>query len=87
MTEKSTQQAANVAKIGLIILWAAFMYSLTSCGSQCSRTKRYWRNHRCVEVKTQKSINRARRSLDRRIQSAQQQYAIVNNEIIMFENY
>ena len=23
-----------------------------SCGSHCSRTKRYWRNHRCVEHTT-----------------------------------
>jgi len=26
MSEKSIQTAANVAKIGLIILWAIFMY-------------------------------------------------------------
>jgi len=26
MSEKSVQTAANVAKIGLIILWAIFMY-------------------------------------------------------------
>lgn len=86
MTEKSTQRAANVAKIGLVILWLAFMYSLTSCGSSCSRTKRYWRNHRCVEVDTKKAINRARRALDKKVYSAQQQYAIINNEIVIFEN-
>jgi hypothetical protein len=87
MTEKSTQRAANVAKIGLVIIWLAFMYSLTSCGSSCSRTKRYWRKHRCVEVENKKSINRARKSLDKKLHSAQQQYAIVNNEIVIFENY
>jgi hypothetical protein len=30
MSEKSVQQAANIAKIGLIILWGIFMYSLIS---------------------------------------------------------
>ena len=24
-----------------------------SCGSSCGRNKRYWRNHRCVELKKQ----------------------------------
>lgn len=47
----TTKQAANIIKIGLVILWLFFMYSLTSCGSSCYRTKRYWQNHRCVEVK------------------------------------
>jgi hypothetical protein len=86
MTEKSIQRAANVAKIGLVILWLAFMYSITSCGSHCSRTKRYWRKHRCVEIENIKSINRARKALDKKVQSAQQQYAIINNEIVIFEN-
>jgi hypothetical protein len=87
MNEKSTQRAANIAKIGLIIIWLAFMYSLTSCGSSCSRTKRYWRKHRCVEVSPdKKAINRARKALDKKVYSAQQQYAIINNEILIFEN-
>jgi len=30
MSEKSVQTAANVAKIGLIILWAIFMYVVIS---------------------------------------------------------
>jgi hypothetical protein len=30
MSEKSIQTAANVAKVGLIILWGIFMYSLIS---------------------------------------------------------
>jgi hypothetical protein len=33
-----------------------------------------------------KSINRARRALDKKIYSLQYQYVIVNNQIIMFEN-
>jgi hypothetical protein len=87
MNEKSTQKAANVAKIGLVILGLAFMYSLTSCGSHCSRTKRYWRKTRCVEMTPdKKAINRARRALDKKVYSAQQQYAIINNEIVIFEN-
>ena len=86
MIEKN-QRAASVAKIGLVILGLAFMYSLTSCGSSCSRTKRYWRKTRCVEVTPdKKSINRARRALDKKVYSAQQQYAIINNEIVIFEN-
>jgi protoheme ferro-lyase len=69
MTEKQTQKAANIAKIGLIVLWLAFMYSITSCGSSCSRTKRYWRNHRCVEVKSDTVPD----------------YFYVNNQIVMVE--
>jgi len=30
MSEKSVQQAANVAKVGLILLWSILMYSLIS---------------------------------------------------------
>ncbi len=37
MTEKQTQKAANIAKVGLIILWVILMYALTSCGSSCPR--------------------------------------------------
>ena len=71
-----------------VIAFALFFIWLTcqSCGSSCSRTKRYWRNHRCVEIENKKSINRARRALDKRIYSAQHQFAIINNEIVMFEN-
>ena len=68
MTEKQTQKAANIAKIGLIILWLVFMYSITSCGS-CRSTKRYWRNHRCVEVK----------------RDTVPDYFYANNQIIMIE--
>jgi len=86
MNEKSTQRAANVAKLGLIVMFAFFMLALTSCGSSCSKTKRYWRKHRCVEIENKKSINRARRALDKKIYSSQQQYAVINNEILIFEN-
>jgi hypothetical protein len=30
MSDKSVQQAANVAKVGLVILWGVFMYCLIS---------------------------------------------------------
>jgi hypothetical protein len=81
------KQASNIAKVGLIIIGLAFICALTSCGSSCSKTKRYWRKHRCVEVTpNKKAINRARRVLDKKVYSAQQQYAIINNEIVMFEN-
>jgi hypothetical protein len=48
MTDKTTQRVANIAKIGLVILWLAFMYSLTSCASHCRQQHRYWNKHRCV---------------------------------------
>jgi hypothetical protein len=86
MTEKSVQRAANVAKAGLIVMFAFFILALTSCGSSCSKTKRYWRKHRCVEIENKKSINKARRALDEKVYSTQPQYAIINNEIIIFEN-
>ena len=33
--------------LGVIFLSSV---TLTSCGSHCSKTKRYWKNHRCVET-------------------------------------
>jgi hypothetical protein len=66
----------------LFFIWV----SCQSCSSSCSQTKRYWRKHRCVEIENIKSINRARKALDKKVQSAQQQYAIINNEIVIFEN-
>ena len=72
-----------VIALALFFIWL----SLQSCGSHCSRTKRYWRKTRCVEVTPdKKAINRARRALDKKIYSTQQQYAIINNEIVIFEN-
>ena len=65
----NTQRAANIAKAGLIILWLSFMYSLTSCGSSCARTKRYWRKTRCVDVKRDTIPD----------------YFYVNNQIVMVE--
>ena len=47
----------------------------------CSTPARYTgREHK-------KSINRARRALDKKIYEAQVQYVIVNNQIIIFENF
>ena len=69
--------------LALFVIWL----TCQSCGSSCSRTKRYWRKHRCVEVSPdKKSINRARRALDRKVQANQSQFAFYNNEIIIFEN-
>ena len=68
--------------LGLFFIWL----TCQSCGSHCSRTKRYWRKTRCVQVDTKKSINRARRALDKKVDSNQSQFAIVNNQIIIFEN-
>jgi hypothetical protein len=67
MDNISTQRAANIAKIGLIILWLAFMYSLTSCGS----------SQQVVKSPTQKYYDKVIKH---------RQYAIVNNQIIIFEN-
>ena len=38
-----------------------------SCGSSCTKTHRYWRNHRCVERK----------------QPIQKLYRVTNNKIVM----
>jgi hypothetical protein len=42
--------------------------------------------HGYVSREHKKSVNRARRLLDKKIEASQQQFAIVNNQIIMFEN-
>ena len=44
----ATIKLNRVATIGLALLLATIF---VSCGSSCRRTKRYWRNHRCVEYK------------------------------------
>lgn len=70
MTEKQTQKAANVAKIGLILLWLLFMYSITSCGTY--RTTKCYPSrlkHRCAEVK----------------RDTVPDYFYANNQIIMIE--
>ena len=64
-----TKQAANIAKIGLIIMWLFFMYALTSCRSSCSKTKRYWERHRCVQNKLDTIPD----------------YFYLNNQIVMVE--
>jgi hypothetical protein len=46
----------------------------------CSTPARY------AEREHKKSVNRARRALDKKIYAAQVQYVVVNNQIIMFEN-
>jgi hypothetical protein len=35
----------------IAILLFLIVILFESCGSSCKRTKRYWRKHRCVEVK------------------------------------
>ena len=82
----SQQQWANILKVVVIIGWLFLMNSLISCGSSCRGTKRYWRNHRCVEAQNKKAINRARKALDKKIESNERQFAVINNEIIIFEN-
>ena len=39
-----------------------------------------------VSHEHKKSVNRARRLLDKKIEASQQQFVVVNNQIIMFEN-
>jgi len=53
-----------------IILAALVAFLCTSCGSSCARTKRYWRKHRCVDVRKD-TIPYAK------------QYAFVNNSIVI----
>jgi hypothetical protein len=58
-------------KVLITIVLAAFAaFLFTSCGSHCSRTKRYWRNHRCVDIRKD-TIRYAN------------QYAFVNNSIVI----
>ena len=50
MKKLSQQQWANVLKLVVIVGWLFMMNALTSCGSACARTHRYWNTHRCVQV-------------------------------------
>ena len=57
---KVSQQAwANIFKVVAIAIFVFIIYSVSGCSSSCSRTKRYWRKHRCVEVqpKQQQQLN------------------------------
>jgi len=55
---KVSQQAwANIFKVVAVAIFVFIIYSVSSCGSSCSRTKRYWRNHRCVEVTPKQQLN------------------------------
>ena len=74
------KQASNVAKLGLLVLGMLFILASTSCKSSHDTTK-----YSAVD-KEKKSINRARRALDKKVESSQRQFAIVNNQIIIFEN-
>ncbi len=74
------KQASNVAKLGLVILGLLFVLALSSCKSSHNTTK-----YSGVD-KEKKSTNRARRSLDKKIESNERQFAVVNNQIIIFEN-
>jgi hypothetical protein len=44
----ATIKLNRIATIGLALLLATIF---VSCGSSCGKTKRYWRNHRVVEVR------------------------------------
>ena len=37
--------------MAIMLLFIVILFE--SCGSSCGRNKRYWRNHRCVELKKQ----------------------------------
>jgi hypothetical protein len=51
--------------------------------SSCSSTY----NHRYVDLNPIRKINnRARRALEKKIESKQRQFVVVNNQIIIFEN-
>lgn len=51
----------------IIILATLVAFICTSCGSSCARTKRYWRNHRYVDVQ----------------KDTIPQYSFVNNSIVI----
>jgi hypothetical protein len=52
--------------------------------SSCSTTQHA--NYQIEIAKNKKPINRARRALDKKLESSQRQFAFVNNQIIIFEN-
>ena len=67
----------------LTIVGCAFLInSISSCGS----TQHANRNYQIEIAKNKKPINRARRALDKKLESSQRQFAFVNNQIIIFEN-
>lgn len=43
----------RVATIGLVLLLSLLF---VGCGSNCSRTKRYWKKYRAVDVETKKDV-------------------------------
>lgn len=57
------------------ILLLIALLGLTSCSTQGYVSREH-----------KKSVNRARRLLDRKIESTQYQYTFYNNQIIIFEN-
>jgi len=60
-----------------------FIILVAILASSCSST----RNQSIVKTSPEKkSTNRARRSLDKKIESNERQFAVVNNQIIIFEN-
>lgn len=63
---KTNQKDYGWLLVAIILLTAVLV---SSCGSHCSRTKRYWRNHRCVEVK----------------RDTVPDYFYLNNQIVMIE--
>ena len=54
----------------VIILAVLAAFVLTSCRSHCSRTKRYWRNNRCVNTRIDTN-------------GYERQYLFVNNSIVI----
>ena len=69
MTEKQTQKAANIAKVGLVILWLVLICTLTSCGSSCPRKPCPTRLKRCTLVSNDTIPD----------------YFFVNNQIVIIE--
>ena len=69
MSEKQTQKAANIAKVGLIILWLFLMNSLLSCSSSCPRKPCPTRLKRSTLVSRDTIPN----------------YFYLNNQIVMIE--
>ena len=63
-----------------MVLFLILLATTASCSSHCSQTKRYWRNHRCVDTPgTKKAPARARKLLDKKLQALRSQYVFENN--------
>jgi hypothetical protein len=74
MKKDSIQVAANVAKVGLVILWITFMIALSSC-------KAHETSNRCSKHKSRSRTFLAQVP----IKDSLSDYFFINNQIVIIE--